>query len=349
MKLELSPRKKAIICSLVRIYIATGEPVGSKDDGLLRDIGVSSATLRNEMSELCEMGYLNQPHTSAGRVPTNAAYRVYVDSLSNELLITDSTKRLINSLLDKSLSDPEKLPETAGEILSDLTGLPTIVSSVTSDRCYIRRVEMAPMSRHSLLMFIITSDGIAKSRMCRTSTELTTEKLMRVDHLISSEVIGKTLNLFNNAFLKRLISMSGDYGIDFLPILSTLFGLIKEITDTRVRVAGKNALVSGFAHVPETRAAIDFLSGNASVLELLDSVDKSLAVVYGDRTGIGELDPVNLVVARYKTSDNGCGYIGVVGPKRMDYERVMPSINYFAARFADVMIQAIKDINDWEG
>lgn len=347
--MELTPRKKAIICSLVKTYISTGEPVGSKTESLIKDIGVSSATLRNEMSDLCEMGYLIQPHTSAGRVPTNAAYRVYVESLQKDLLITDSTKRLINKLLDNSLSDPENLPENAGEILSDLTGLPTIVSSVTSDCCYIRRVEMAPMSRHSLLMFIITSDGMARSRMCRTSTDLTADKLIRADHLISSEVIGKSLDLFNNAFLKRLISMSGDYGVDFLPILSTLFGLVKDITESRVRVGGKHIISERFDNLPAARTAIDYLSGSDAILEVLSEMSEPLEVVYGDRTGISELNPVNLIVARYNTSEDGCGYIGVVGPKRMDYEKVLPSINYFASRFASVMIQAIKDINDWEG
>ena len=138
--MELTPRKKAILCSLIRTYIVTGEPVGSKTESLLRDIGVSSATLRNEMSDLCEMGYLMQPHTSAGRVPTNLGYRVYTDALRENMLVSDSTKRLINGLLTQALTDPENLPETASEILSDITGLPTIISSVRTDSCFVRRV-----------------------------------------------------------------------------------------------------------------------------------------------------------------------------------------------------------------
>ncbi len=347
--MELTHRKKAILCSLVKTYIATGEPVGSRTDSLLRDIGVSPATLRNEMGDLCEMGYLSQPHTSAGRVPTNKGYKVYIDSLFDNLLITDSTKRLINKLLDQSLIDPESLPENASEILSDLTGLPTIVSSVRSNCCYIRRVEMAPLSRHSLVMFIITSDGIARSRMCRTSMELTTDKLMMVDRIISSEVIGKSLDLFNNAFLKRLISLSGDYGIDFLPILSTLFDLIKEIKNSIIRVGGRNNILNNFSNNIETQSLLDFITNGDDLLNVLSETSSPLEIVYGDSTGYHELKPVNLIVAKYHTSNDGYGYIGVIGPTRMNYEKVLPSINYFASRFEDVMIQAIKDINDWEG
>ena len=204
MDMELTPRKKAILCSIIKTHIITGEPVGSKCETLLNDIGVSSATLRNEMSDLCEMGYLTQPHTSAGRVPTSAGYKVYIDSLRENMLISDSTRDMINKLLDQSFNDPESLQETAGEILSDLTGLPTIVSSIRTDSCYVRRVEMAPMSRHSLLMVMITSDGVARSRMCRSATELTTDKLMLVDHLISSEVIGNRSICSITLFLSAL-------------------------------------------------------------------------------------------------------------------------------------------------
>lgn len=347
--MELTPRKKAILFSIIRTYIDTGEPVGSRTESLLRDIGVSPATLRNEMAELCEMGFLSQPHTSAGRVPTNLGYKEYIDNLSNNLLITDSTKRLINKLLDQSLIDPESLPENASEILSDLTGLPTIVSSVRSNCCYIRRVEMAPMSRHSLVMFIITSDGIARSRMCRTSMELTTDKLMMVDRIISQEVIGKSLDLFNNQFLKRLIAICGDYGLDFLPILSTLFDLVNEITKSRIRVGGRNNISTTLTSGIDSQKLLDFITNGDDFMNVLSETDSPLTIVYGDKTGYHELKPVNLIVAKYRTSDDGHGYIGVIGPTRMNYEKVLPSINYFASRFEDIMIQAIKDINDWEG
>lgn len=301
------------------------------------------------MSDLCDMGYLSQPHTSAGRVPTNAGYRVYIDSLKDDLLISDSTRRLINHLLDESLTDPESLPETAGEILSDLTGLPTIVSSVRSNSSYVRRVEMSPMSRHSLLMVILTSDGVARSRMCRTAMELTTDKLMMVDHILSREVIGQTLDQFNNAFLKRLIGLCGDYGVDFLPILSTVFELVKEIVDAQLRLGGREHLTASFANTAEAKQLLEFIKKNDVIYDLLERSDTPLAVVYGDGTGYKELAPVNMVIAKYYTSGSDFGYIGVIGPTRMNYESVLPHIRYFASRFGETMIQAINDLNDWEG
>lgn len=348
--MELTPRKKAILCSLIRTYIVTGEPVGSKTESLLRDIGVSSATLRNEMSDLCEMGYLMQPHTSAGRVPTNLGYRVYTDALRENMLVSDSTKRLINGLLTQALTDPENLPETASEILSDITGLPTIISSVRTDSCFVRRVEMSPMSRRSLIMVVLTSDGIARSRMCRLASDITTDKLMRIDYLIRKEIIGTPLDLFDNLFLNRLFEYCGDWVNDFAPILNTIFNIVKDIVNSRIRIGGRDNIARNFSNSDDVKGLLNFVSENKDFADVLfERADQPLSIVFGDRTGYKELAPVNLVVSKYYTSDTDYGFIGVIGPTRMNYEKLLPNIKYFAARFGDTMVQAIKDLNDWEG
>ncbi len=348
--MELTPRKKAILCSLIRTYIITGEPVGSKTESLLNDIGVSSSTLRNEMSDLCEMGYLFQPHTSAGRVPTNLGYRVYTDTLRENMLVSEATKRLVNGYLSSALTDPENLPENACEILSRLTGLPTIISSVKTDSSFIRRVEMAPMSRHSLIMVVITSDGIARSRMCRTSREISTDTLMRMDYLIRREIIGTPLDLFNNLFFEKLLEFFGDYSEEFLPIIKTVFNIVSDIISSRIRIGGRDMISKNFSNNDEVRDLLDFVSRNREFADVLfERADQPLSIVYGDRTGYKELAHVNLVVSKYYTSDNDFGYIGVIGPMRMNYEKLLPNIKYFAARFGETMVQAIKDLNDWEG
>ena len=343
--MELTPRKKAILCSLIRTYIVTGEPVGSKTESLLRDIGVSSATLRNEMSDLCEMGYLMQPHTSAGRVPTNLGYRVYTDALRENMLVSDSTKRLINGLLTQALTDPENLPETASEILSDITGLPTIISSVRTDSCFVRRVEMSPMSRRSLIMVVLTSDGIARSRMCRLASDITTDKLMRIDYLIRKEIIGTPLDLFDNLFLNRLFEYCGDCWVnDFAPILNTIFNIVKDIVNSRIRIGGRDNIARNFSNSEEVKGLLNFVSENKDFADVLfERADQPLSIVFGDRTGYKELAPVNLVVSKYYTSDTDYGFIGVIGPTRMEYGRIISTIKLFSENITEIVDMLIGD------
>ena len=199
-------------------------------------------------------------------------------------------------------------------------------------------------------MVVLTSDGIARSRMCRLSSDITTDKLMRIDYLIRKEIIGTPLDLFDNVFLNRLFEYCGDWANDFKPILNTIFNIIKNIVDSRIRIGGRDNIAHNFSNSEEVKGLLNFVSENKDFADVLfERADQPLSIVFGDRTGYKELAPVNLVVSKYYTSDTDYGYIGVIGPTRMNYEKLLPNIKYFAARFGDTMIQAIKDLNDWEG
>jgi len=157
--MELSPRKQAVLAAVTKAYIKPGEPVGSKALTALLKNAPSAATLRNEMSELCDMGLLAQPHTSAGRIPTSSGFKLYVNSLMTPEKLSDGMKRRIDSSLDGLHCAPEKIPEAAGKLLSDLTGLPAVVCFETDGSPKIKSAELFPVSRGSVMLLIVTAGG----------------------------------------------------------------------------------------------------------------------------------------------------------------------------------------------
>ena len=153
--MELSERRKAILEAIIKSYISSGEPIGSKMLCEILENAPSSATLRNEMNALCDLGLLSQPHTSAGRIPTNDGYRLYINTLMDKGEIGDSTKEVIDENLNFSNCDPEKLPEKAAATLSLITGLPAFSAKLSDNNCFVKRTELLPMGNNSTMLIVI--------------------------------------------------------------------------------------------------------------------------------------------------------------------------------------------------
>ena len=189
--MELSPRKQADLAAVTKAYIKTGEPVGSKALTALLKNAPSAATLRNEMSELCDMGLLAQPHTSAGRIPTSSGFKLYVNSLMTPEKLSDGMKRRIDSSLIGLHCAPEKIPEAAGKLLSDLTGLPAVVCFKTDGSPKIRSVELFPVSKGSVMLLIVTADGRTRHTVLRLGTDYTRDYAEKCRDIIVRRINGR--------------------------------------------------------------------------------------------------------------------------------------------------------------
>ena len=186
--MELSPRKQAVLKAVIKSYIETGEPIGSKNLIALLENAPSSATIRNEMSELCELGFLKQPHTSAGRIPTSDGYRLYVDSLMPCAELSVEEKDDIDKALQSLRCEPEGIPAAAAQILSRLTGLPAIACLVTEQSPRIKRIELLPIARSAAMLLVITEDGRTRSRIFRQSEGFTNEQEECFRRLVSKRI-----------------------------------------------------------------------------------------------------------------------------------------------------------------
>lgn len=344
--MDLTPRKKIILSEIVKSHIANGEPVGSKLLCEITNLGLSSATLRNEMSDLCEMGYLEQPHTSAGRIPTAAGYRLYVTGLLGSENISKPMKASIDGVLQKVAKDPENITALAGQALSDLTGLPAVSLTIPEDGAYVKRVELLPMGRRTALLVLVTSDGIARSRICRTGEELSRTSLAVFDRLIATEVVGSNLSSFSGAFLQTIAAKTGEYGLTLMPLLSVLFEMIENVCKLELDLKGEGNIYAHYNKESDARRIVEFISRRDAILSILSEIPDPVSVVFGDDYGIEALKPSSMVVAKFGGGENRVGRIGVVGPTRMAYEELIPSISYFAKQLGKVLEQSLHDLDD---
>ncbi len=328
--MELSPRKENILATIVRTYIKTGDPVGSKT--LCESLGsVSSATIRNEMSELAELGYLDQPHTSAGRIPTDRGFRLYIDKLMREHVLTENERCILDSFVPKASGDCELMLRRAAAALSSATRCLTLLTSETGDSTLIHKVELVAMSAHSALLVLITSSGTLHNRMFRFATPLSAALIERFTALVEKELIGTPVSSFQPALLQTLVAGAGEHAFVLTELMSALGELITETAEAKLELSGQSNLLEheGFS-VLKAREIFDLLNRRDEVLSLLETCKRDSGVILGCDTSYSALDKSGLVIARYRISDAHTGYIGIIGPLRMNYDVLVPSIKYFA-------------------
>ncbi len=344
--MELSERKKAILGAIIKTYIATGEPIGSKILCDILDNAPSSATLRNEMSALVQMGYLEQPHTSAGRVPTSSGYRFYIDSLMPKAVISDEERAAIDKALNATGCDPERLPEKAAEILSEITGLPTISANISNGGPQLKRVDILPMGSRSGMIIIITSDGRSRSRLCHIPYPLTGELISRFEKLVRERILKKNIDDLTPALMQGIFAAAGADALYLMPLLSSLFEMIADIRDRGVSMAGQANLFNMFRQKSDADKVIALINRPDALLSVLSHSDSPLEIVFGKDTGYSALEPSSLIIAKYGTGGKREGCIGIIGPTRMSYEQIIPSIEYTAERLGELLGEALKDMEE---
>ncbi len=342
--MNISDRKRIILAALIKNYIKMGEPVGSKALIELTGLCLSSATLRNEMSELCELGFLEQPHTSAGRRPTSAGYSFYFDELMDRRDVPSDLKIIIDKMLFDAAKDPENLASIAGQLLSNMTGFPTVMATVTKEQTFIKQIKVLPMGSRTVLLLLITSNGLTRSRICRSAFDISPNALHIFERLIATEIVGVRFSEFTPAFLQLLVSRSGDVSLVITPLLSSVFEMVEDMQSKSVSVKGESNLMKCYSNEYDARAVLELLTKQEVLHSILANTNSSIEIIFGDKTGIEQLRPSNIIVAKYSLGDEDIGRIGVIGPTRMAYEQLIPSVKYFADRLGVVMTQAMYDL-----
>ncbi len=343
--MELTPRKKAILAEIVRAHIESGEPIGSKILALRLPNAPSTATLRNEMSDLCEMGYLEQPHTSAGRVPTSKAYRLYVSELMTKEEMTEEGKTVVDNMLKGAALDPENIGATAAEILSKLTGLPVLVASNGERKVKIKKVSLLPMGRNSAVLFLVTDDGRAKSRLVCLPTEITEELVAAFEKTVHESICGRSAEELDPAYMQKVTLSAGLYALGIAPLISCIFELAGQLSESRVKVVGTANLFSVFKKETTADRMLEVLSADDIVRNIFRAVREPVEVVFGDDTDYSELKSAGMIVASYGDEQN-YGKIAVIGPKGMSYGKLMPSVRYLADRVGNIMNDVLKGLEE---
>ena len=333
--MELSARKKDVLKVVVQKYIKSGEPIGSKSmcDALG---GISSATIRNEMSSLEELNLLYHPHTSAGRIPTANGFRFYIDNIMKPEKLSVKQKQLLDMLLPDANFDKKQAINFAATALSQATKCTALVTDETDRQTKVQKVEMVLINSNSVLLMLITSNSNVISRKYRFSSLITDEIADAFLRLVNNHITNEVIRDIQPAFLQTIVANSGQYALDIAPLVSALSELIAEAGECKLELFGEANLLSCANYsVLTAKEIFSLLTSRDEVLNLLEIWDKNSGVILGADTPYKALENASLVVSKYNL-DGSQGYIGIIGPTRMDYDSIMPSIEYFADRLSNL-------------
>ncbi|WP_277668686.1 heat-inducible transcriptional repressor HrcA [Caproiciproducens galactitolivorans] len=341
-RLELSERKRKILAAVVELYIETGEPVGSKAlcDNL--DFTVSSATVRNEMSELAEMGLLEQPHTSAGRVPSQKGYRVYIDTLMKKRPVTKEEQRYIDSLLLPSAYDPEKLLDGVARALAGMTKYAAVSTKPGGSGADIRAIQFVQTSRRTAMAIIMTSTGTMKSRVFHCDFDLTPDILRVFFRVLNEKLAGLPVATVTPAYIQSLAASLGEMTMLMSDALMAVLDVAQDLMQTEVCLDGEmNLLYHNDLGQSEIRRIMDFLSRPQELSRLLLQQTNGLKVLIGKETHRPELSESSVIVSRYNVAGREAGAIAIIGPTRMNYGKIMSNIEYLSGSVGRMLTELL--------
>ncbi|OUN24841.1 heat-inducible transcriptional repressor HrcA [Pseudoflavonifractor sp. An85] len=333
--MELTERKKKILRAVVESYIRTAEPVGSKAILELAELKVSSATIRNELADLTEMGYLEQPHTSAGRVPSPKGYRLYVNELMEEQRLSLDETRQINEALHLKMQELDKVIDQAGRMVSQLTNYPAFAVAGGRQRTTIRRYDLIMVDVNSFIVVVMTDSNVVKNKLIRLPTDLSQPQLQLLTTLLNTSFVGKSLEELTPELMRVAEHAAGSaYGLISL-VVSFAMEVLDSLEHSPVYTAGTSHILDHpeYRDVDKAQKLMCYLSEDQSLANVLD-----LPALSGDNTKIligpenvaDELKDTSVVLASYDIGDGMKGVIGVVGPTRMDYAKVAAKLSYVA-------------------
>ncbi len=326
---ELDERKVKILNAIIKNYLETGEPVGSRTISKYTDLNLSSATIRNEMSDLEELGYIVQPHTSAGRIPSDKGYRFYVNNLiaAKDKEVSDMQEWMI-----EKTEKMESLLKNVAKVLATNTQYATMISapSVVSNR--LKFVQLSAVDEHQVLSVVVMDGNIVKNKIINVEKPLDNETMLKLNMLLNTNLNGLTVDQINLAVISKLKEQAGIHDEIISQVLDTVAETITEDEDLQVYTSGATNIFK-YPELADSKKASELLTTfeeKQALVELLsdnsDGEETGIQVYIGDETPIATMKDCSVVTATYELGDGVKGTIGIVGPKRMDYENVVDNI-----------------------
>ena len=329
--MELTARKKQILKIVVESYIDTAEPLGSKAIAQRMPEKVSSATVRNELAELSDMGYLEQPHTSAGRIPSPLGYRLYVNELMERKPISDEEAAQINSTLQQELKGTDQVIAKTGQMVSSFVDYPTYAVADHTADATVRRFELIAVDTASVIAVVMLSDSRVKSRLMPLSLPLEAETLPQISHLLNTHFTGISPTDMNAHLMNLSDQVSGQWFLLLNQVVEYAAELLKESRQHEVFTNGASQLLKfpEFRDIDKAHDLMHFMVDSKEQLPV-PADGSAMQILIGPENVNDALKESSVVVASYDIGDDMRGLIGVVGPTRMDYATVAARLTGFA-------------------
>ena len=331
--MELSERKKKVLRSVVDLYIRTAEPVGSKAITELPDMKYSSATIRNEMAELTAMGYLEQPHTSAGRIPSAAGYRLYVDELMMDYRLSIDETHSINTAIEEKMQRVDKMVEKVAKLVSQATNLPAITAAARSASTSIQHFELVQAGPGNIILVLMLPNEQVVNKLIKLPVNLAEADLKLLSALLNATMTEVPLEGLTGELMEKVMRSAGNAASLVPVILDFVQETLKNQGATNVAVAGQSRLLGlpEYRDVDKAQRVLESMDEDA--LANLPAVMRGAngtKVIVGPENVADELKDSSVVMTKFDIGEGMQGVIGVVGPTRMDYAKVTARLSYFA-------------------
>ena len=327
---ELGERKIKILDAIIRNYLETGEPVGSRTISKYTDLNLSSATIRNEMSDLEELGYILQPHTSAGRIPSDKGYRFYVDHLmADKEREVDDMKSFVIEHTEKM----EQVLQQVAKILANNPNYATMVTAPTYHKNKVKFIQLSHMDDEQILATIVTEGNLVKNKIIPVEESIDNETMLKLNFLLTANLNGLALEEINLATISKLKEQAGIHSNIISNVLDTLAETMGQDEDIRIYTSGATNFFK-YPELSDSEKASELIStfeekqqlASLVTENLLDDENTGIQVYIGNESPIQTMKDCSVVTATYELGEGVRGTIGIVGPKRMDYEKVMDNL-----------------------
>ena len=357
---QLDERKVKILKAIIKNYLETGEPVGSRTISKFTDMKLSSATIRNEMADLEELGYIVQPHTSAGRIPTDKGYRLYVDDMmsekeqnitnrENEVAVKEQELSSMKDMLGEKVEKVEELLQNVAKVLAKDTNYATMVTTPKVTGNKLKFVQLSQLEANKILAVIVMEGNLIRNKVITVSEDLSQENLLKLNILINTTLTGLTLEQMNLSIVSTMENQAGEHINLVKEVLDAIVDTISSADDLKIYTSGATNIfkypelsdstkASELIYALEEKQSLSDLvvDDDNSVDEQDSSSNNGIQVYIGNETPIESMKDCSVVTATYELQDGMKGTIGIIGPKRMDYEKVVETLKNMRTQLDDV-------------
>ena len=335
--MRIDDRKIKILQAIINDYIRTGEPVGSRTIAKNYDLGIGSATIRNEMSDLESMGYLEQPHASAGRVPSSKGYRLYVDHLIGDADLTPDEKLKIKQyIVDSAMLEVDKIVKQTSALLSELTNLTCIIEAPSVKKSFIKSIQLIKVDENNIVTIFLTDTGLIKNHVMKVQNMPKEETLKKINNVLNNRLVNLSIAEINLEVINNLKMDLSEYEEIFNAILPSLYETLNDADNSEVFMDGATNIFNyqEYHDIDKAKEILSLLNDKSEVISLLNP-QKDITISIGEENYKPEAKECSVISAEYSFNDRPIGKIGLIGPRRINYSKVIA-----------IMSEVVKELNN---
>ena len=351
-KMALSDRKLKILEAIITDYIETAEPIGSRTIAKKYDLGISPATVRNEMSDLEEMGLIEQPHTSAGRIPSDKGYRLYVDNMMQSSSgLSGSQAEYLAKAINYNVTKIEYLMQQTAKAISMLTNYTAVVSEPVDNQVKVKHIQLVPVDERSIVAVIVTSDNTVKNSVIKIKTMPDTNTLAQISKSINSLISNVSLEEINREFAAAVFDVFPEYQETIAKVLKVVISDLRHNRDVHLYTSGVRNMLGfpEFNDLDKIKNIFQTFEEKEMLVSLLGNEDNpadKVQILIGNENSIEELKDCSVIRANYKFGNNSIGRIGIVGPTRMNYSQTVSVLNEIVKTLDNFMSNGLLEEDD---